>query len=127
MGLRKGWIELWTGRMKGTPPESDDAPHSASIGLRAPTIRASIEHKQPVSCSNRNMNWAGMSTIRAPGHILHRDELSTPEPGYRPQNGDKTASDSDDGADLLLRASWVSPTLPSTSSSGGRYIPKRPR
>jgi hypothetical protein len=70
-GLRKGWIELWTGQDE-TPPESDDAPHSASIGQRAPTIRASIEHKQPVSCSNRNMNWAGMSTIRAPSHILRR-------------------------------------------------------
>ena len=35
--------------------------------------------------------------------------------------------DAHDARTLLLRASWVTSARPSSSSSGGRYIPNRPR
>ena len=107
--------DLDRSRMKTTDPaRGEDAPHSAPVGRQMPTIRAS-EGRATGFVSNRNMNGAGMSTIRAPYEILTNDGCHKLASGGR--------LNSDDGA--RVAGSWGVnfPRRPGAAAG----IPKRPR
>ena len=75
-----GWIVLWTVRMMTYAwPEGQGAPHSAPVGRHPPTIRASREHKQPVSFSKKNMKGLGCQPFGHPRTSCLDDELSASE------------------------------------------------
>jgi hypothetical protein len=72
-------------------PEGEDAPHSAPAGRQAPTIRALIEQKQPVSFSNRNMKGLGCQPFGQRRTSCLDEELSASETVVARCDGDKSA------------------------------------
>ena len=85
---------------------------------RAPVVVVAVRRRRELAATGRE---PGSLAVAQPLGDPGLGETAGPDASVRIVAGAQIART------RLLRASWVSSTSPSASSSGGRYIPKRPR